>query len=188
MATNTVNLNTYKAKILTNPREIYVDLSTTRDANSKVTFDGSADKSIHVSGTLPLARGGTGVSTWAKGGIVYASAKDVFGQIADGTANKVLYCSASATYGWLSYTNSNTASTLVYRDANKNFSAGTITASLNGNASTATALHTGSPSNTSETGQDARIKTAIKDYFDSNYETIPRNKTISLYVSTGNGE
>ena len=88
--------------------------------------------------TLPIAHGGTGVTTWAKGGIVYASAKDTFAQITDGTANKVLYCSGSATYGWLSYTSSSTASTLVYRDANKNFSAGTITASLSGNATSAT--------------------------------------------------
>ena len=37
-------------------------------------------------------------------------------------------------------TNANTANTIVARDASGNFSAGTITASLNGNASTATAL------------------------------------------------
>lgn len=40
-------------------------------------------------------------------------------------------------------TNLNTASTLVKRDASGNFSAGTITASLSGTASTATALATG---------------------------------------------
>ena len=40
-------------------------------------------------------------------------------------------------------TNANTASTLVKRDASGNFSAGTITAALSGNASTATALATG---------------------------------------------
>lgn len=39
-------------------------------------------------------------------------------------------------------TNANTASTLVARDASGNFSAGTITAALSGNASTATALQT----------------------------------------------
>ena len=40
-------------------------------------------------------------------------------------------------------TNANTASTIVKRDASGNFSAGTITASLSGTASTATALATG---------------------------------------------
>jgi hypothetical protein len=40
-------------------------------------------------------------------------------------------------------TNSNTGNTIVSRDASGNFSAGTITASLNGNANTATTLATG---------------------------------------------
>jgi len=40
-------------------------------------------------------------------------------------------------------TNTNTPSTIVYRDASGNFSAGTITANLSGNASTASALQTG---------------------------------------------
>ncbi len=40
-------------------------------------------------------------------------------------------------------TNANTANTIVKRDASGNFSAGTITATLSGNASTATALQTG---------------------------------------------
>jgi len=39
-------------------------------------------------------------------------------------------------------TNANTASTIVFRDASGNFSAGTITAALSGNASTATTLQT----------------------------------------------
>ena len=50
------------ANTLTTPREIYVDLSSTRDANSKITFDGSVDKKISVSGTLPVTRGGTGLT------------------------------------------------------------------------------------------------------------------------------
>jgi len=40
-------------------------------------------------------------------------------------------------------TNANTASTIVFRDASGNFSAGTITAALSGNATTATQLETG---------------------------------------------
>jgi hypothetical protein len=40
-------------------------------------------------------------------------------------------------------TDTNTASTIVYRDVSGNFSAGTITAALSGNASTATTLATG---------------------------------------------
>lgn len=55
--------NATSATKLATAREIYVDLSTTRNTSSKVTFDGQADKAIHVSGTLPVARGGTGLTT-----------------------------------------------------------------------------------------------------------------------------
>lgn len=66
---------------------------------------------------------------------------------------------------------------------------GTVTApTFSGNATTATALYTGGPSNTSASDQNARIREAIKAYFNANKASIPRNKTISLYVSTGNGE
>jgi len=44
-----------------------VDLSTTRDSNSKVTFDGTADKTLHVSGILPVKHGGTGLDTLTTG-------------------------------------------------------------------------------------------------------------------------
>ena len=54
-----------EANKLTTAHEIYVDLGTTRNTNSKVTFDGSADKAIHVSGTLPITRGGTGANNAA---------------------------------------------------------------------------------------------------------------------------
>lgn len=59
--------------------------------------------------------------------------------------NKVLarydatfFVGAPDAIGGISFTNANTASTLVLRDASGNFSAGTITAALTGNASTAT--------------------------------------------------
>lgn len=59
--------------------------------------------------------------------------------------NKVLarydatfFVGAPDAIGGISFTNANTGSTLVLRDASGNFSAGTITAALTGNASTAT--------------------------------------------------
>jgi len=54
-----------------------------------------------------------------------------------GTSSALTYTSGGG-LGWLTYTNANTVSTMVWRDASGNFSAGTITATLNGNASTAT--------------------------------------------------
>ncbi len=55
-------------------------------------------------------------------------------------SNGVLYVEFSAPR--ITETSTNTASTVVQRDASGNFSAGTITAALTGNASTATALQT----------------------------------------------
>lgn len=59
--------------------------------------------------------------------------------------------------------------------------------SAGGAATESIALLTASVSNTSADGQDARIKAAIKSYFDNNKANVPRGKTISLQVSTGNG-
>ena len=65
--------------------------------------------------------------------------------------------------------------------------AGTITNATNATyAVNATALYTTSVSNATEEGQDARIKAAIKSYFDNNTASVPRGKTISLSISTGN--
>ena len=122
-------------------QKVYVTLGT---ASTTTTIQGGSTsaETIGVDGTLGVGNGGTGKASWTKGGILYASATNTLAQIADGSADKVLRATASATYSWLSYTSSSTASTLVYRDASKNFSAGTITATLSGNASTATTLKT----------------------------------------------
>ena len=124
--------NASTATKLATAREIYVALGSTRDTDNKVTFDGSADKAIHVSGTLGVGRGGTGKTSWTAGRIIYASATDTLAEVASPGNTKVLRYTNDA-YSWLSYTNINTASTLVFRDSSGNFSAGTITATFNGN-------------------------------------------------------
>jgi len=58
----------------------------------------------------------------------------------DGSAGTTFTVSSNAT-------NSNTASTIVFRDASGNFSAGTITASLSGNATSATSATTATNAN-----------------------------------------
>jgi hypothetical protein len=58
--------------------------------------------------------------------------------IANGTT-AIVYCDGTEFYFAVpSYTSTNTASTLVFRDGSGNFAAGTITANLTGNASTVT--------------------------------------------------
>ena len=69
------------------------------------------------------------------------------------TAGKVSNSATTAT-------NANTASAIVARDASGNFSAGTITAALSGNASTATTLQTGRTINGTSFNGSANITTA----------------------------
>jgi len=113
------------------------------------------------SGTLPLARlsGITTSQLSATAGILNTQLANstISGVALGGTLNTLTLgvsgtgLSGSATYngsGAATFTvtsnatNLNTASTIVARDASGNFSAGTITAALSGNASTATTLAT----------------------------------------------
>jgi hypothetical protein len=59
------------------------------------------------------------------------------------TFNNGITLSGGQSLNSIKQTNANTANTLVRRDASGNFSAGTITAALSGNATTATTLQTG---------------------------------------------
>jgi hypothetical protein len=85
---------------------------------------GKVGLATHVSGTLPVGNGGTGATTLT--GYVFGNGTGAF------TASTSIPNSATTA------TDLNTASAIVARDASGNFTAGTITASLNGNASTAT--------------------------------------------------
>lgn len=58
------------------------------------------------------------------------------------TASQAVVTDASKNFASLGYASANTVSTLVQRDGSGNFSAGTITATLSGNATTATTLQT----------------------------------------------
>lgn len=73
--------------------------------------------------------------TWTKAIIIDSSANVNLPLL---TASTALVLDGSKNIASLAYTSANTASTLVSRDGSGNFSAGTITASLSGNATTAT--------------------------------------------------
>lgn len=85
---------------------------------------GKVGLTTHVSGTLPVASGGTGATTLT--GYVY------------GNGTGAMTASTSIPNAATTATSANTASAIVARDASGNFSAGTITASLSGNATSAT--------------------------------------------------
>ena len=90
---------------------------------------------------VTIAQGGTGKTSWTANGLVYASSASALGQLGVGTSGYVLQSNGNAAPSWINATNSNTASTIVKRDASGNFSAGTITATLSGTATTANALN-----------------------------------------------
>ena len=93
--------------------------------------------------SIKVGYGGTGTTTApTQGGVIYASSTSAYASTAAGTSGYLLQSGGSNAPSWINATNSNTANTIVKRDASGNFSAGTITASLSGNASTASAWQT----------------------------------------------
>jgi len=85
---------------------------------------GKIGLTTHITGTLGVSNGGTGATSLT--GYVYGNGTGAF------TASTSIPNAATTA------TSANTASAIVARDASGNFSAGTITAALSGNASTAT--------------------------------------------------
>ena len=131
-------------------------------AGSQGLFDPGAGTTIEASaitGTVAISTGGTGTTTLSDGGIL---SKATGGEVTSvtGLANQVLLIGsgggdpvfgavalnqAAAVTGTLpngntTATSSNTLSAIVARDASGNFTAGTVTAALSGNSSTATDL------------------------------------------------
>jgi hypothetical protein len=70
-------------------------------------------------------------------------------------ASAAVVTNAGKAFSSLAFTSANTASTLVERDASGNFSAGTITATLSGNATTATTATNATNVATTQTGTNA---------------------------------
>jgi hypothetical protein len=85
---------------------------------------------------------GAHVNSATQYGVAYYSTTTNLTSTSAGTSGYLLQGNGSAAPSWIQATNSNTVSTVVKRDSSGNFSAGTITASLSGNASTATKLST----------------------------------------------
>jgi hypothetical protein len=91
---------------------------------------------------IAVSTGGTGIQTLTQGGIAYGGAT-TYAFTAIGTTGDLLSSNGTGAPTWVTPTNLNTASAIVKRDASGNFSAGTITASLTGTASTATNIANG---------------------------------------------
>ena len=100
---------------------------------TSASFDGTGN----VTGTATIQENSVALGTDTTGNYVGAGATSGTGISGSLSAEGGTFTVAS------NATNANTASTIVARDGSGNFSAGTVTGALSGNASTATALATG---------------------------------------------
>lgn len=120
---------TGSAATLTNPRII----SISGDVTGSTSFDGSGN--VNISATIQpdsVALGTDTTGNYASSVGVSGNGLTITGAAGEGTAFTVNSNAAST----------NTGNSIVFRDGSGNFSAGTISANLNGNASTASTLAT----------------------------------------------
>jgi hypothetical protein len=107
---------------------------------------GSVNLTSEVTGTLPIANGGTGQTTYTNGQLLIGNTtgNTLTKATLTGTTDRIIVTNGTGSITLTAdATNANTANKIVARDASGNFSAGIITASLSGNATTAGALNTG---------------------------------------------
>ena len=107
-------------------------LTLAGDLGGNVTFDGSTNFTL----TATIQPNSVALGTDTTGDYVSNGATSGWG-ISGSTTGETQTFTVT-----VNSTSSNTTSTIVYRDASGNFSAGTITAALNGNASTASRWQT----------------------------------------------
>lgn len=123
----------------------------------------------------------TNVAGGVAGAIHYQSAVGTTGFSAAGTSGQVLTSSGTTAPTWTTATSANTASAIVQRDASGNFSAGTITATLSGNATTSSST-TGNAA-TATTLQTARTINGTSFNGSANI-TITANTTNTLTLGS----
>jgi hypothetical protein len=115
-------------------------IKSTYVGQSSITTLGTIGTGTWQGTVVGLTYGGTGKAlTASAGGIVYTDA-DSMEVLAAGTSGYVLTSGGSGAPSWTNATDANTTSAIVQRDGSGNFSAGTITASLTGTASNASAV------------------------------------------------
>lgn len=123
-------------------------IKNTYVGQSSITTLGTIGTGIWQGTVVGLTYGGTGKNlTAVNGGIVYSDA-DSFEILGAGTSGYVLTSGGAGAPAWVNATDANTASTFVKRDGSGNFAAGTITATLTGTASNASAVTMASSTDT----------------------------------------
>ena len=109
--------------------------------SSRLTILGTISTGTWNATTIGVGYGGTGTQTApTQGGIIFGSSVSAYGCTSAGTSGQLLQSAGTGTPTWITATDANTASTIVKRNANGNFTAGTITADLVGTADYAHSL------------------------------------------------
>jgi hypothetical protein len=138
------------------------------DLTGNVSIDGSAN--VTLTATIAadsVALGTDTTGNYAGSVAVSGSGLSITGTAGEGTAYTV---TSNAT-------NANTASTIVFRDASGNFSAGTITAALNGNASTATSATSATSATTATNANNINISAITSTNTTSKVVLVGSNAT-----------
>jgi hypothetical protein len=119
----------------------------------------SINLTSEVTGTLPIANGGTNTTTTpTDGGVAYGTGSAYAFSTAGTSGYALISQGTGSAPTWQQVTDSNTVSTIVARDASGNFSAGTITATLNGASSSCSGnAATATTATTATTLQTARL-------------------------------
>jgi len=77
--------------------------SSASQLNNAITVNGrsfNGSSSVDV-GTIGVAYGGTGNTSWTAGGIIYASSADTLGQISGGTSGQILKSNGNTAPSWV---------------------------------------------------------------------------------------
>lgn len=143
VTTRAITNITTAGNITSNTNLITANTLNNWKGTSNIVTVGTISSGTWQGTSIKVGYGGTGTTTApTKGGVIYASSTSAYASTAAGTSGYLLQSGGGNAPSWINATNSNTGSTIVKRDSSGNFNAGTITATLSGNATTATTLAT----------------------------------------------
>lgn len=120
----------------------YIPLWASKGSATKGVYFNSSGEPVAMTYSLSAT-----VNSGTQWGVAYYSGANAISGTAAGTSGQVLQSGGSAAPSWITATSSNTASTIVKRDASGNFSANTITANLSGTATNATNIYSSKSTN-----------------------------------------
>lgn len=108
------------ANITTTANAIATYSNTTGTFSTKATASGAAYATAAngalTFGTLPVAQGGTGKTTWTQYGVLYASATNALANTAAGTAGYLLQSNGTSAPSWRTVADTTTAKTAMNND------------------------------------------------------------------------